>query len=205
VKRGARRTAISGLLIAAVLCVGAGPAGASPAWKFNGSALGGTELLIGRSTNFDLTIPGLTIKCGHVLFLGKIENSAGTGKGEITYLPLFECSTNSKFCTIEVIGASALPWPLHLTTVTSSNYVVLEKVSIEILIEGEECALGGIVAKVTGSAGGLYSNVNETITFNSASFTATGTSLKALGSKVELNAVFDIEAFGPHLLDSITI
>ena len=58
---------------------------------------------------------------------------------------------------------------------------------------------------MTGSAGGLYGNVNETITFNSASFTATGTSLKALGSKVELDTVFDVEAFGPHLLDSVTI
>lgn len=203
--RGARRVAVSGLLILTALCAGASAAAASPAWKFNGSSLSGTELLIGRSTAFTLTIPGLTTKCGHVLFQAKVENSAGTGKGEIIYLPLFECSTSSGFCTVAAISATGLPWPLHLTTVASSNYVVLEKVSIEILYEGEECALGGTVVKVTGTAGGLYSNVNETITFNSASLAATGTSLKALGSKIELNAVFGIEAFGPHLLDSISI
>lgn len=200
-----RRIAISGLLTVAALCAGAAPASASPEWKFNGSSLSGTELLIGRSTNLTMTIPGLTTECGHALFQAKVENSAGTGKGQVIYLPLFECSTNSKFCTVDAIGATGLPWPLHLTTVTSSDYVVLENVSIEILYEGELCALGGTVVKVTGSAGGLYSNVSETITFNSASFTATGTSLKALGSKIELNAVFGIEAFGPHLLDSISI
>lgn len=205
VKRGAWRVAISGLLIVAALCIGAGPAGASPAWKFNGSSLNGTESILGRSTVFTLTIPGLTTKCGHALFQAKIQNSAGTGKGEITYLPLFECSTSSELCTVDAIAATALPWPLRLTTVTSSNYVVLEGVSIEILYGGEECALFETVLKVKGTAGGLYSNVNETFTFSAASFTATGTLLGAFGSDIELNAVFGIEAFGPHLLDSISI
>lgn len=188
-----------------MLCVGAGPAAASPTWKFNGSALSGTELIQGRATNLALAIPGLTTGCTHALFQAKIENSSGTGKGEITYLPLFECSTSSKSCTVEAIAATGLPWPLHLTTVASKSYVVLEDVSIEIVYGGEECVLFETVVEVEGSAGGLYGNVNETLTFDPGSFAATGTLLGTFGADVELNAVFGIEAFGPHLLDSLSI
>lgn len=204
-KRSAKRIVVFGLLIVATSCVGAGPAAASPAWKFNGNSLAGTELLIGRGTNLALPIPGLTTECNHALFQAEIENSAGTGKGEVIYMPLFECSTKSEFCAVEAIAATPLPWPLHLTTVVSNGYVVLENVSIEILYAGEECPLAETVVNVKGSAGGLYSNVDKTITFNAVSFKVTGTSLSALGTKIELNAVFGIEAFGPHLLDSISI
>lgn len=203
--RAAKAIGLCALLAAMVLCVGASPASASPAWKFNGSSLSGTELLLGRATNVTLTIPGLTTKCAHVLFQAKIQNSGGTGKGEITYLPMFGCSTNSGVCTVGAISATGLPWPLHLTTVASSNYLVLESVAIEILIEGEECVLGETVIKAKGTAGGVYSNAAETFTFNPSTFTATGTLLGWLGTDVELNAVFSVEAFGPHLLDSLGI
>jgi hypothetical protein len=58
---------------------------------------------------------------------------------------------------------------------------------------------------MTGSAGGLYDNVFETFTFSAANFSATGTSLKMLGSPVEWNALFTTEALGAHAGEALTI
>ena len=44
-----------------------------------------------------------------------------------------------------------------------------------------------------------------TITFSKATFAATGTKLTAFGEKVEWNAVFGAEAFGPHLGEALTV
>jgi hypothetical protein len=197
---------LRGLLAALMLsAVFAASAGAAPAWKFEGKALEGKETIVGAAFESSLTIPGLTTKCENFLYKLSIENSGGTGKGTVTELPLYNCTTNSKFCAVESIAAEKLPWAAQVKTVSTSNYIVIEGVKVAILYAGEACALDGTLATVTGSAGGLIDNVAETATFSKASFTATGTALKALGSTIEWNGVFPTEAFEWHRTQALTV
>lgn len=197
---------VRGVFLALALsAVFSASASAAPAWNFAGKALEGKETVLGGAFESGLTLPGLTTKCENFLYKLTIENSAGTGKGSLTELPLYNCTTNSKYCTVKTIGAEALPWPAKLTKVEPSNYIVIEGVKVAILYAGELCALGGTTAKVTGTAGGLLDNVTETATFNAASFTATKTELKALGGKAEWSGVFPTEAFEWHREQALTV
>lgn len=184
------------LIVLAFTGMCAASASASPAWILGGGLVG-TETIAGKALANSFTIPGLTTKC-ELSYKMSIFNSAGVGKGEITGLLLKGCTTNSEACSIKTAAAEKLPWPLHLTTVATNNYVVLEKVRIGFLYSGEECVLDGILATVTGSAGGVFNNTNSRITFTPSSFSATGTELKALGSKVEWNCILTTEATGIH-------
>jgi hypothetical protein len=202
-----KATAIGTALAAlAVLCaVFASSASAAPAWKFEGKSLEGTEVIVGAAIDSSLTIPGLTTKCANFLYKLNIKNEAGTGKGEVTELPLYDCTTDSPVCAVGKIGAEKLPWPSKLTTVSSSPYVIIEGIKVGILYSGAECAVDGILVSVTGTAGGLINNTTETATFNSSSFTATGTALKALSGKVEWNGVFPTEAFQWHREQALSV
>jgi hypothetical protein len=151
-----------------------------------------------------MTIPGLTTTCANFLYKLSISNSAGTGKGEVTEVPLYECTTNSKACTITSIAAEALPWQAHLATFTNP-YIVIEGVKVAILYAGEECVLGGTLVTVKGSAGGLIDNVAETATFNSTTLSASKTELKALGQKIEWNGLFPTEAFEWHREQALSV
>ncbi len=195
-------SAVAALLLSAAF---AATAAASPAWKFEGKSLEGKETILGAAVESSMTIPGLTTKCENFLYKLSIKNEGGTGKGEVTELPLYNCTTNSKFCTVESIGAEKLPWASHLSTVSSSNYIVIEGVRVAILYGGEACALEGVLATVTGTAGGLVNNEAETATFNKSSFSATKTALKALGSTIEWNGVFPTEAFEWHREQALTV
>jgi hypothetical protein len=200
------RTLVRGVFLALALsAVFSAQASAAPAWNFAGKALEGKETIMGGAFESALTLPGLVTKCENFLYKLTIENSAGTGQGSLTEMPLYNCTTNSKFCSVKTIGAEALPYPSHLTTVTTSNYIVIEGVKVAILYAGELCALGGTTAKVTGSAGGLVDNATEIATFNAASFTATKTELKALGGKAEWSGVFPTEAFEWHREQALTV
>jgi hypothetical protein len=200
------RTLVRGVFLALALsAVFSAQASAAPAWNFAGKALEGKETIMGGAFESALTLPGLVTKCENFLYKLTIENSAGTGQGSLTEMPLYNCTTNSKYCTVKTIGAEALPYPSHLTTVTTSNYIVIEGVKVAILYAGELCALGGTTAKVTGSAGGLVDNATEIATFNAASFTATKTELKALGGKAEWAGVFPTEAFEWHREQALTV
>lgn len=203
-----RKTSIfmRGVFLALALsAVFAASASASPAWNFEGKALEGKETILGAAFESSMTIPGLTTKCENFLYKLTIENSGGTGKGSLTELPLYNCTTNSKFCTVKTIGAEALPWPSHLSKVEATNYIVIEGVKVAIVYAGELCALGGTTAKVTGSAGGSVDNTTETATFNAATFKATKTELKALGGAIEWNGVFPTEAFEWHRNQALTV
>jgi hypothetical protein len=195
-----KATAVGTVLAAlALLCaVFATSAGATPAWKFEGKSLEGSEVILGGALESSLTIPGLTTKCENFLYKLTIKNETGTGKGEVTELPLYNCTTDSPVCAVSKIGAEKLPWPSKLTTVSTSPYIIIEGVKVGILYSGKECAVDGILIAVTGSAGGLINNTTETATFNASTFTATGTALKALSGKVEWNGVFPTEAFQWH-------
>jgi len=191
--------------LAILSAVFAASAGAAPAWKFEGKSLEGTETVLGAAIDSSMTIPGLTTKCENFLYKLTIKNEAGTGKGEVTEVPLFNCTTNSAVCFVKTIAAETLPWPAKLTTVAPSNYIVIEGVKVSILYEGSKCVLGGTKVVVTGSAGGLIDNPTETATFNATTLTATGTSLKALGQKIEWNGVFPTEAFEWHREQALSV
>lgn len=190
----------------AVLCaMFATSASAAPAWKFEGKSLEGTETVVGAAIDSSLTVPGLTTKCANFLYKLSVKNEAGTGKGEVTELPLYSCTTNSSACTVETIGAEKLPWPSKLTTVSTTPYIIIEGVKVAILYEGEECVLGETLVTVTGSAGGSINNTTETATFNSATLSASGTELKALSQKIEWNGLFPTEAFQWHREQALSV
>ncbi len=195
-----KATAIGAALAAlAVLCaLFAASASAAPAWKFETKALEGTETILGGALASSMTVPGLTTKCENFLYKLTIENSAGTGKGSLTEMPLYNCTTNSTACTVEKIGAEKLPWASHLTTVGTTPYIIIEGVKVGILYGGEECVLGETLVTVTGSAGGSIDNTAETATFNSTTLSASKTELKALSQKIEWNGLFPTEAFQWH-------
>lgn len=202
-----KQTALGALLASlAVLCaLFATGASAAPTWKFEEKALEGTEVILGGALESSMTIPGLTTKCENFLYKLTIQNEAGAGKGEVSEVPLYNCSTNSKYCIVESIGAESLPWKSKLTTVSAANYVIIEGVKVAILYEGELCVLGETLVTVTGSAGGLVDNTSETATFNATTLSATGTELKALSQKIEWNGVFPTEAFQWHREQALSV
>jgi hypothetical protein len=202
-----KQTAIGAALAAlAVLCaVFATSASAAPAWKFESKSLEGTEVVLGGAVESSMTIPGLTTKCEDFLYKLTIENSAGTGKGSVTEVPLYNCKTNSTACTVETIGAEKLPWASHLATVSTTPYIIIEGVKVAIFYGGEECVLGETLVTVTGSAGGSIDNSKETATFNASTLSASGTELKALSQKIEWNGLFPTEAFQWHREQALSV
>jgi hypothetical protein len=202
-----KKTAIGAALAAlAVLCaMFASSASAAPAWKFEGKALEGTETILGGALESSMTVPGLTTKCENFLYKLTVQNSAGTGTGSVTEVPLFNCSTNSKACIVETIGAEKLPWPAKLTTISTTPYIIIEGVKVGIFYEGEECVLGETLVTVTGSAGGSIDNTKETATFNSSTLSASKTELKALSQKIEWNGLFPTEAFQWHREQALSV
>lgn len=202
------RTAIFLRSSAATLALGlvlAASASASPAWKFNGTELSGTETVVGAAIESSMTIPGMTTTCEHFLYNMEIQNSGGTGEGELSEVPLFDCSTTAEACTVEAIEAEELPWSTHLTTIAGKNYLIIEGIHVSILYGGEECAIGGLTVPVEGTAGGEVDNGTESATFNSETFEATGTELTAFGQSIEWNGVFPTEAFEWHREESLGV
>jgi len=183
----------------------AGSAGAAPAWNFEGKALEGSETVMGAAFESSLTIPGLTTKCENFLYKLTIKNELGTGKGELTEMPLYNCTTDTAACSVKTIAAETLPWPARLTKIEPSNYIIVEKAKVGIIYSGAECAVNGLLVRVTGTAGGLIDNTAETATFNEASFKATKTELKALSSAVIWSGVFPTEAFQWHRTQALTV
>lgn len=195
-----------GLLIALVASMAlAASASASPAWRFNGEELKSPETIMGAAVESSMTFSGLVTKCENFLYQVTIENSGGTGKGSVTELPLYNCTTSSKACSVSSIGAETMPWPAKLTTVSSKNYIVIEGVKVGIIYAGSTCAFKGLLVKVTGSAGGLVDNATETATFNTTTFKETKTALEALENPVEWLGVFPTEAFQWHREQALTV
>lgn len=202
-----KATAIGAALAAlAVLCaMFATSASAAPEWKFEEKGLEGTETILGGALESSMTIPGLTTKCENFLYKLSIKNEAGTGKGEVNEVPLYNCKTNSSACIVETIGAEKLPWASKLTTVSSAPYIIIEGVKVSIYYEGEECVLGETLVTVTGSAGGSIDNAKETATFNATTMSAAKTELKALSQKIEWNGLFPTEAFQWHREQALSV
>jgi len=119
-----------------------------------------------------------------------IFNSGGTGHGKVTHALFTNCSSSSKDCKVDSVGADDLPWLVRLVTVSSSNYVVIEGIQISILFSGDSCVLDGVTVTATGSAGGIFDNGDSTIALEAE--------LKALGSKVGWKSVLTSSATGAH-------
>lgn len=205
-KRNRKSVFLRGFFAAAIASMAlAGSAAASPAWNFAGKSLEGSETVMGAAIDSSMTIPGLTTKCQNFLYKLTIKNEAGTGKGSLTEMPLYTCTTDSEFCTVKSIGAETLPWPAFLSKVETTNYITVENVKVGIVYEGAECAVGGLLVRVTGKAGGRIDNTAETATFDSASFKATKTELKALNSAIQWQGVFPTEAFEWHREQALTV
>jgi hypothetical protein len=194
--------ALAALAIGALFATSAS---AAPAWKFEEKALEGTEQLEGGAANSGMTIPGLTTSCANFLYEIAISNSAGTGKGSLAEVPLFNCFTNSEACTVEAINAENLPWASHLTAITGTNYIVIEGIKVSILYGGKECVLNETLVPVTGSAGGSIANATETATFSKTTLSATGTKLKAFGQSIEWFGVFPNEGFQWHRNQALSV
>jgi hypothetical protein len=193
-----RRYAVALALVTVAFATVTAAASAAPVWKFNGTELSGNETIVGAAISSKLTIPGATTECAHFLYNVKIKNVAGAGKGEITELPLFEC-TASGACTVQSIAAEALPWQVHLVAVAGKgDYLIVEGVKVGIKYAGAECALTGFLQIVKGTAGGLINNTEQTAKFDKASFEATGTALKVGSTTIEWNGLFPTEPFETH-------
>jgi len=188
------------LALAAVLAMSAAATAATASaavWKFNGTELTGNETIVGAAISSSLSIPGATTTCANFLYNMKIKNVGGAGKGEITELPLYECTTNSEVCTVKAIEPEKLPWATHLTTVAGKDYLFIEGIQVTITYAGTKCALAGR-QRVSGTAGGLVENTTQTATFDKATFEATGAVLKVGSSSVEWNGYFPTEPFESH-------
>ena len=195
-----------GLLAALALsAVFAGSALAGPTWKFGGKTLEGKETIIGAAEKSGLTITGLTTTCNNFLYEITIENKSGTGTGSVTDLPLYECSTDSPYCTVEAITPEVFPWSANLKTVGANNYIVVSGVHVSIVYGNPLCVLYETEVEVTGSAGGLITNATESATFSDSSFTETGTKLSAFGNKVKWNGFFPAEAFTWHRQEALSV
>jgi hypothetical protein len=197
---------LASVAVLIVSAIAAASASASPAWKFNGTELTGKETIVGAAISSSLTIPGVTTECKHFLYNMKISNNAEKkGTGEITELPLFECTTQTKTCSVASIEAKKLPWPTHLVTVAGKNYLVVEKVEVEIVYAGELCAFAESPVILKGSAGGVVENSTQTAEFNKTTFTATGTQLKVGATPVEWKGLFPTEGFEVHREEAIEV
>jgi hypothetical protein len=198
------RAAVAALALCAVTSAGAA---ASPAWRFGGKELSGSEAIAGNAPEGRLffSSTNLTTTCKETQYKATIHNSGGKGLDEVTSMTFKGCTTNQGACSVSSILAEALPWSGHLVTVGTDNYLVIEGVKATVAYSGEECVVGGTEVVVTGSAGGLYLNKGETITFSSSTYPATGTELKALGKPAEWKGVFSTEATGTHHGEALTV
>ncbi|HXB63556.1 MAG TPA: hypothetical protein VNV42_01650 [Solirubrobacteraceae bacterium] len=203
------RLLLASLVVAVALgAVGAGSASASPVWKFNGTELSGKETVVGAATSSKMTLLGITVECQHFLYNAKIFNKSGKGEGEVTELPLYECSSNAASCPLEKeVEAKNLPWPGKLTTIGEKEYLLIgeakgKEVDVNVTFGGSSCAVAGVHA-VKGTVGGVINNSSQTATFDAETIKNTGTGLKVGSSTVEWEGVFTMEAFESHRLSAI--
>jgi len=151
-RRAAAPLLVGALVALALSAVFAGPAMASPAWKFNGEELKGTETILGGAQESGLSMWGMTTTCANFLYEVEISNKEGTGEGNVNSLPLFNCYTDTT-CTVEAIEAESFPWHAELMSTGGNNYMKVKGVDVWILYGGWFCPVWGWWVHVTGSAG----------------------------------------------------
>jgi hypothetical protein len=200
------RVFLGGLLAALMLSAAfAGSALASgPQWRFDGEALSGEETIVGAAEKSSLEITGIKTTCDNFLYEINIDNAGGTGGGNVTDLPLFNCYTDG-VCTVEGIEPWGFPWNAGLSTIGSDDYIEIEGVHVNVIYGNEECALYETEVEVEGSAGGLLNNETESAEFDASSFSATGTELNVFGTEVSWEGFFPAEAFESHREEALSV
>ena len=195
---------LASLLVMGLSAVTAAAASANGGWEFNGTELTGTEAVLGVSIASTLSVPGAPVSCEHLQLFMKISNTVAPGDGEVTKLLPYECTATAT-CTVQSIQAEKLPWPAHTATFVGKNYIIIEKVHIDVEFGGALCAFAEVPIAIKGTAGGLFENATSTLTLNKASFETTGASLKAGASTVQWTGVFPMEALGVHSSEALGI
>ena len=111
-------------------------------------------MILGGAIESSMTVPGLTTKCENFLYKLTIENAAGTGKGSLTEMPLYNCTTNSKACTVAKSGRKNCRghrnWPRSARPPTSSSKVSKSASSTAV----KNACWAKPWSRSTGSAGG---------------------------------------------------
>ncbi len=184
-------------VVVLVATVGFAAASSSPKWYVGGSELNETETLGGVATPSSLKASGVTTECQHSYYVASIFNSGGLGKGELTYLPVYECSASGHNCTLNKVEPKKLPWPMHTVFEGTKPYIVIEDVSIEASYSGFGCPLSG-THEITGSMGGALEDASQTTVFSASTASATGASLKSGFVSVEFNGTYNVEMVGPE-------
>ena len=180
---------LAALVVMALSTAVGATASAAAVWKFEGEELTTSEMIKGVAEESSFMLPGPKVTCEFIDFRMIIQNIGGLGHAEAIEVPMAECTSSEPACKVESIEARSLPWLAHLVTVAGEDYVVIENLRINLVLGGELCADAGII-KIKGTAGGVFSNVSHTITFNKSTFAATGTGLKDGSGSVEWKAVF---------------
>lgn len=197
--RNAGYALLIALAVALLGTAGAPGADAALVSKFNANPLTGTEKIIAKAVDEQFVIPGATIECAHATMVLGVTNRTSFTDAEVEEFLNEGCATGAgSKCHVERFQAKKLPWPAHVVTTIGKDYLVLEDMHIEVRYSGSECALAGEIVTIKGSAGGLIENSTETITFDKATESATGTALKVGASTVEWDALFAAEGLGPH-------
>ena len=189
---------LAAIVVVALSAAAGATASVAAVWKFEGKELKTVETVKGVAEESSLTLPGTNLTCEFIRLKMKIKNTGGNGEAEVTEFPLEKCRSSTATCTVESVEALGLPWPAHLVTVGVDDYLVIEKMEINVVLGGSLCAFAGLPILTKGSAGGEISNVSHTITFNKSTFMATGTNLKVGATAVEWQAVFALKGLGAH-------
>lgn len=180
---------LAGLLVVAVA---ASTAEASPEWHFNSTLLPyqTQETATAEAAEASLTALGMTTTCEPFTFELEVENLlGGPGVGGVTGLPLTNCYTNTH-CTVEAVAAENLPWPVHLTTIGSEHYFVIEGIEILFVYGNPLCVFYETEVLVEGTAGGLIDDSAHTVTFNSTTMATVGAQLQSFSQPIDFKGTF---------------
>lgn len=179
-------------LFVVLACSGlfASAAQASPIWLLNASPLSSPKTVTGAASNGYFEFTGMVTTCSTTSLKMEIENINMTGEGEVTDVAFSGCSTNTK-CTVDAIGPENLPWPLHLETISSVDYVIVEAIDIVVVYGNPECVLYETEVVIDGSAGGLFTGGSPaSLAFNPSSLANSGTELLTFGNGIDWSATF---------------
>ena len=152
-----------------------------------------------------MTIPGLTTKCENFLYKLTIENASGTGKGSLTEMPLYNCTTNSKVCTVKTIGAEKLPWASHLATFEPPTTSSSKGSKSASSTPGNHACWGKPWSPSPARPAAKSTTRRKPPRLTRARLSATKTELKALGQKIEWNGLFPTEAFQWHREQALSV
>jgi hypothetical protein len=134
-----------------------------------------------------------------------ISNSGSTGVASVESKSLSGCGTNG-VCTVTSATAPGTPWSGTTSLISSNPYLVISGFENRIKYGNELCAIDELTIPYRGSIGGLFGNASSTLTFNAASASATGASIKSIGSTpTGYDAEYTVRMTGSHAGQALTL